>query len=153
MDQIATIEFIKKYTEGFLAFFDLNIDVEVIIEDDILKVNIPSNDKNSLLIGRGAENLRSLQNLLVAILKNKQASTIRLSVDIADYKKQHAEKMTEKAKKWIEEVRETGNSRVLELNSADRWIVHHVASEYSDIETHSEGEGRARHLVISQKSS
>jgi spoIIIJ-associated protein len=74
-------------------------------------------------------------------------------VDIADYKKQHAEKTAEKAREWIEAVRETGESKVLDLNSADRWIVHQVANEYSDISSHSEGEGRERRLIISQKSS
>ena len=40
---------------------------------------------------------------------------------------------------------------MIDLNAADRWVVHHVASEYNDVETHSEGEGRARHLVMSKK--
>ena len=40
----------------------------------------------------------------------------------------------------------------LELNAVDRRIVHKLAEDYSDITTHSEGEGRARHLVIEKKS-
>lgn len=153
MDQIATIEFVKKYLEDFLAFFDLNLDVEVSVEDDVIKAVVPSSERNSLLIGRNAETLRSLQTVVSAILRNRQAALVRVNVDIANYKKQHAEKIADKARGWIEEVRRTGETKIIELNSADRWVVHHVASDYSDIETHSEGEGRARHLVISQKSS
>lgn len=147
-----TVEFTKKYLEDFLTFFDLNISVDVVYEGDILKVTIPSNERNSLLIGRGAETLRSLQNLLSAVLKNNNAETVRVTVDIADYKKQHAEKIAEKARRWIEYVQQTGHAKIVDLNAADRWVVHHVASDYSDIETHSEGEGRERHLVISKKS-
>ena len=39
------------------------------------------------------------------------------------------------------------------LNAADRRIVHQVATEYDDIETFSEGEGRERKIIIAQKSS
>ena len=153
MDQISTIQFVKKYLEDIIAFFDLNLDVTVSVEDDIVVAAIPSSERNSLLIGRGAETLRGLQSLLSATLRSQDAALTRVSIDIADYKKQHAEKVAEQARQWIAEVRETSNSKVLDLNAADRWTVHHVASEYSDITTHSEGEGRDRRLIISQKSS
>lgn len=153
MDQIATVQFVKKYLEDIMAFFDLNLDIDVKVEDDVVVASVPSNERNSLLIGRGADTLRSIQTLVSAALRSQEAAFTRVSVDIADYKKQHAEKMAEKAKGWIEEVRSTGDSRVLDLGSADRWIVHNVAAEYSDISTHSEGEGRDRRLIISQKSS
>lgn len=153
MDQISTVQFVKKYLEDIIAFFDLNLDVTVSVEDDIVVASIPSSERNSLLIGRGAETLRGLQSLLSATLRSQDAVLTRVSIDIADYKKQHAEKVAEQARQWIAEVRETSNSKVLDLNAADRWTVHHVASEYSDITTHSEGEGRDRRLIISQKSS
>lgn len=151
MDRADTIEFVKKYLEDMVAFFGLNLDVEVSIEDDIIVAVIPSNDQNSLLIGRGAENLRSLQYLLSTTLRNLDAEVSRVNVDIAGYKKQHAEKLVEKARGWIEEVRRDGIAKTLDLNSADRWIVHNTASEYSDIVTHSEGEGRDRRLIIAKK--
>ena len=153
MDQIETLNLVKKYLEDILAFFDLNLDVSVRVEDDIIVATVPSSERNSLLIGRGAETLRSIQYLLSTTLRNSEAALTRVNVDIADYKKQHAEKTAEKAREWIESVRETGESKVLDLNSADRWIVHQVANEYSDISSHSEGEGRERRLIISQKSS
>ena len=153
MDHIETAEFAKKYIEDILAFFDLNVEVEVKIEDDVVVLSVPHNERNSILIGRGAETLRSFQYLLSTTLRQKNASTSRVNLDIADYKKQHTEKVEERAKSWINEVRQTGESKVLDLNAADRWIVHHVASTFSDIETHSEGEGRDRRLIISQKSS
>ena len=153
MDQISTVQFVKKYLEDIIAFFDLNLDVTVSVEDVIVVASIPSSERNSLLIGRGAETLRGLQSLLSATLRSKDAALTRVSIDIADYKKQHAEKVAEQARQWIAQVRETSNSKVLDLNAADRWTVHHVASEYSDITTHSEGEGRDRRLIISQKSS
>jgi SpoIIIJ-associated protein len=151
MDQQQTIEYIKKYVEDLMAFFDLNITAEVSIEGDILIVKVPSTQYNSLLIGRGAETLRSIQHLLSALLRNSNAAVERVNLDIADYKQQHAEKLTEKARGWFQEVRDTGESKTLDLNAADRWTVHHAAHDFDDIETHSEGEGRDRRLVISLK--
>jgi len=144
---------VKKYLEDLLTFFDLNLEVSVKIEDGIVVASIPHSERSSILIGRNAETLRSIQNLLSIALHHKEASTVRVNLDIADYKKQHAEKIAEKARGWIEEVRRTGESKVVDLNAADRWTVHHLAGEYSDIDTHSEGEGRERRLIISQKSS
>lgn len=153
MDKIATIAFAKKFLEDTLAFFDVNLEASVTIEDDILVASIPSSERNSILIGRGAETLRSVQYLLGTILRNQNAAVNRVNIDIADYKKQHAERIAERARGWIEEVRRSGETKIVDLNAADRWVVHHVASEYDDIETHSEGEGRDRRLVISQRSS
>ena len=153
MDKIETIEFVKKYMEDILSFFDLNVEVSVTLDDDVVIVAVPSSERNSLLIGRGAETLRSLQYIVSATLYSQGAAVSRVSLDIADYKKQHAEKIAEKARGWIEEVRDSGASKVIELNPADRWTVHHVAHQYDDIITYSEGDGRSRHLIISQKSS
>ena len=153
MDQIETINFVKKYLENILAFFDLNIEVSVRVEDDIIVASIPSNERNSLLIGRGAETLRSIQFLLSTTLRNSDAALTRVNVDIADYKRQREEKLIKQAHKWIAEIRQTGDTKVLNLNAADRRIVHGVASEYSDIRSVSEGEGRDRRLIIAQMSS
>jgi spoIIIJ-associated protein len=91
--------------------------------------------------------------MISTMLRNHEAELTRVNIDIAGYKKQRAEKLADQARAWIEEVRSTGNSKVLDLNAADRRVVHGVASEYSDIESHSEGEGRERKLIIAQVSS
>lgn len=153
MNQQESVDFAKKYLEDLLAFFGVNVEVETSTNDDIIELKIPSNDANSLLIGRNAETLRSFQYLLSTTLRNKDAALQRINVDIADYKKQKAEKLAEQAREWIAEVQRTGNSYIADLNAADRRIVHQVATEFTDIETFSEGEGRDRRLIIAQKSS
>lgn len=153
MDAQQSLEFAEKQLEDLLSFFGLNVTVEGRIEEDVIELSVPSSEINSLLIGRGAETLRSLQYMIGTMLRNANAAVSRVNLDIADYKKQRAEKLAEQAREWIEGVRETGNSYVANLNAADRRVVHHVASEYSDIHTFSEGEGRERRIIIAQKSS
>jgi spoIIIJ-associated protein len=148
-----SITFAKKYLEDLLSFFGINVAVAAHVSDGVIELSVPSTEDNSLLIGRNAETLRSIQYLVSTTLRNKNAELSRVNVDIADYKKQRAEKLAAQAREWIEEVRRTGDSHVADLNAADRRIVHHVAAEYDDIHTFSEGEGRDRRLIIAQRSS
>lgn len=151
MDKEDSIQFARKHLEDLLSFFSANLTVSASCEDDVIELSVPSSSFNSILIGRNAETLRSFQFMISTMLRNNEAELTRVNIDIAGYKKQRADKLADQAQTWIEEVRSTGNSKTLDLNAADRRIVHGVASEYSDIETHSEGEGRDRKLIISAK--
>ena len=148
-----SLEEAKKYLTDTLSFFGVNVEVEGRLEEDVIELNVPSTDINSLLIGRNADTLRSMQLLVSTMLRTKEAEISRVNIDIADYKKQRAEKLAEQAREWIKGVLETGDSYVAKLNAADRRIVHHVASEFENIQTFSEGEGRDRRIVIAQQSS
>lgn len=153
MNRDESIEFARGYIADILSFFGANVSVEASVQDDVIELSVPSTEINSLLIGRGAETLRSLQFLVSTVLRNKGAALTRVNLDIADYKKQRADRLAEKARGWIEEVRTSGTSHVERLNAADRRIVHQVATEYSDIKTFSEGEGLERRITITQASS
>lgn len=153
MDATQSIEFARNFLKDIISFFGENIEVTASQEEDIIELYVESSDLNSILIGRNAETLRSLQYIVSTALRNKDAELIRVNVDIADYKKQHEEKVAEKARGWIEQVRATGDSYIAHINAADRRIVHRVAAEYADIRTYSEGEGRDRKIVIAQASS
>lgn len=153
MNREESVQFAQKYLEDLLSFFGANITVSSTCEDDVIELSVPSNSMNSILIGRNAETLRSLQYIVSTVLRNKDSELTRVNVDIADYKKQRADKVAKQAHDWIEEVRRTGDSRIVNMNAADRRIVHQIASEYSDIRTFSDGEGRDRKLTIVQDAS
>ena len=153
MNAQESMEFARKYLADLLTFFEVNVEIDASLEDDVIELSVPSTDINSLLIGKNADTLRSLQFVVSTMLRGKDAEVSRVNIDVADYKKQRAEKIAKQAKEWIDEVIETGDSKILHLNAADRRIVHHVASEYPNVRTFSEGEGRDRHIVIAQESS
>ena len=153
MDHEASLAYAKKYLEDLLSFFEVNVDIDARIEGDVIELSVPSTEHISILIGRGAETLRSMQYAVSTVLRNKDAVLVRVNIDIADYKKQRADKIAEQARGWMEKVRTTGDSHVVNLNAADRRIVHQVATEFEDIETFSEEEGRDRKIIIAQKSS
>ena len=153
MNRDESIEFARQYVSDVVSFFGVNVAVSASVDDDVIELSVPSTAHNSLLIGRNADTLRSLQYLVSTVLRNKGADLWRVNLDIADYKKQRADRVAAQAREWIEAVRKTGSSHVAHLNAADRRIVHQVATEYSDIRTFSEGEGKDRVLTITQVSS
>ena len=144
MNQEESIKFAEKYLADLLSFFGINADVTTEFNDDVIEVSVSSTGDNSLLIERNAETLRSIQYLLSTTLRNRDAAITRVNVDIADYKRQRADKVAKQSREWIEEVLRTGDSYVADLNAADRRIVHRVADEYPNVKTFSEGEGRDR---------
>lgn len=150
MNRDESVRFATKYLEDLLSFFGINVAVYSTIDDEVIQLSVPSTSLNSLLIGRNADNLRALQHIVSMALVAHEAEVTRVNVDVANYKRQRAERIEEKAEGWIKKVRETGETMEVNLNAADRRVVHKLAQDYSDIETHSEGEGRERKLFITK---
>ncbi|MDO4872018.1 MAG: R3H domain-containing nucleic acid-binding protein [bacterium] len=151
MNREESIVFAQKFLEDILSFYGVNLAVYSTADEEVIQLSVPSSELNSILIGRNAENLRSIQHLITSALMMRNGELVRVNVDVADYKKQRADRIAKKAEGWIAKVRETGKDFQVNLNAADRRIVHKVAQDYSNIETHSEGEGRDRFLIISKK--
>lgn len=142
------IQYAKKYLEDLLSFFGLNTDVHATSEDDVIELGVPSTHLNGFLIGQRGDNMRAMQFLVSNALKNKGFAYTRVNVDIADYKKQRADRLAKMAEDWVREVKETGQSMDLKpMNAVDRRTVHKLAQEYGLV-SESVGEGRDRHIVL-----
>lgn len=143
-----SIAFAKKYIEDILSFFGLNTDVYATADDGVIELHVPSTHLNGFLIGQRGETLRTLQFIIGQALKNHGFELDRVNLDVADYKKQRAEQLTERAVEWIEEVKKSGKPKELHpMNAADRRTVHKAAQE-AGITSESAGEGRDRHIVL-----
>ena len=143
-------QFAKKQLEDLLSFFGLNVAVEVAVEDDVIELNVPSTSINGFLIGQNGDNLRSIQHLIASMLKNSNQELIRVNIDIADYKKQRAERLAEQVRQWADTVSKSGQPMDLHsMNAADRRTVHKTISSIEGLTSESVGEGRDRHVVIS----
>ncbi len=152
MGREESINYAKKYLEDILSFFGLNIDVKASADEDVIELKVPSTHLNGFLIGHNGDTLRSLQFLVSTTLRNHQAEAHRINIDIADYKAQRADRLVSKIKETLDKIQQTGESKALEpMNAADRRVVHQAVSEYPELQTQSEGEGRDRHIVISKK--
>jgi len=144
-----SIAYAKKYLEDLLSFFGLNTDVYATSEDDeVIELNIPSTHLNGFLIGQRGETMRALQFMVSSALKNQQYTCTRVNIDVAEYKKQRADRLAKTAEEWVKEVQTTGEPYQLRpMNAADRRVVHQVAAE-AGLVSESIGEGRDRHIVL-----
>lgn len=144
-----SIIYAKKYLEDLLSFFGLNTDVRATnSEDEVIELNIPSTHMNGFLIGQRGETMHALQFLVSNALKSNNYTITRVNVDVAEYKHQRADRLSEKALEWVKQVKDSGESMDLRpMNAADRRTVHKLASEHG-LGTESVGEGRDRHIVI-----
>lgn len=153
MNREESISYAKEYLENVLSFFGLNTDVSVSASDDVIELSVPSTHLNGFLIGQRGDTLRSLQQLVSTTLKNREAELTRVNLDIADYKKQRNQRLSEQVEEWAKSVIETGEPMHLRpMSAAERRVVHQTLTDYSTIETHSEGEGRDRHVVLARVS-
>lgn len=149
MDREASIAFAKKYLEDLLSFFGLNTDVAAHCDEEVIELKIPSTHLNGFLIGQRGDTLRSLQFTVSMALKNKGAELDRVSIDVADYKLQRAERLATQVRDWAQKVLDSGEPMPLKpMNAVDRRVVHQTIAEYPSLTTSSEGEGRERHVVI-----
>jgi spoIIIJ-associated protein len=145
-----SITYAKKYLEDLLSFFGLNVEVEATSEDgEVIELNIPSTHLNGFLIGQRGETMRALQFTVSSALKSQNFQFARVNIDVADYKKQRADRLAKTAAEWVQQVQETGKPfEVRPMNAADRRIVHRVAAE-AGLKSQSIGEGRDRYIVLS----
>ena len=144
-----SILYAKKYLEDLLSFFGLNTDVHATnSEDEVIELNIPSTHLNGFLIGNRGETVHAFQFLVSNALRSTGHEISRVNIDVADYKKQRADRLKETAMEWIEKVKEDNKEMHLKpMNAADRRTVHKLASEHG-LSTESEGVGRDRHIVL-----
>lgn len=143
-----SIRYAKKYLEDLLSFFGLNTDVYATSEDDVIELEIPSTHLNGFLIGQKGDTMRSMQFLVSSALKNQGYEYTRVNIDVAEYKKQRAQRLAKTAEDWVKKVKETGEPMELKpMNAADRRTVHKLAAEWG-LTSESAGEGRDRHIVL-----
>lgn len=144
-----SIRFAKKYLEDLLSFFGLNTDVYATSEDgEVIELNIPSTHLNGFLIGQRGETVRALQFMVSSALKSQNYPITRVNVDVAEYKKQRADRLAQTAEEWIKKVQTTGEPYELRpMNAADRRVVHKVAAD-AGLLSESVGEGRDRRIVL-----
>ena len=151
MNAAESVAFAKKYLEDVLSFFGINAEVNVVTTDEVIEMSVPMGELSGFLIGRGGETLRSLQQITSGALRARDAELTRVSIDIADYKKQRAERLSSEVTEWAQGVLDTGTPMSLKpMNASDRRTVHHVIDSIEGLTTHSEGEGRDRHIVITR---
>ncbi len=145
---------IQKALKILLDKFGATYDCVMISEENgHYRANIETTEP-ARLIGKGGETLASIQTLLKNTLYAQNGKGIFLTVDVDNYRKQKEDNVIEKAKKFIEIMKNEnlGEIKLPPMNPYYRRIVHTwIANEFTDLTSDSTGEGRSRAIKIIHK--
>lgn len=127
------------------------IDNEILVSDEIYNVTLISNN-NSILIGKEGKTLNALQTLVRQIVRNKTNTSIKINLDVSNYKMKKMKNIERIVRQVAKEVKASKVTVSLDpMNSYERRYVHTIISEYPELETESVGEGKERHITIKYK--
>jgi spoIIIJ-associated protein len=114
----------------------------------VIALSVPSTHLNGFLIGQHGDTMRALQFLVSNALKNQGFEHTRVNVDVAEYKKQRADRLSKRAEEWATNVKSSGEPMELKpMSAVDRRVVHKLAQDMGLI-SESIGEGRDRRIIL-----
>ncbi len=140
----------EEYLKEILKANSIKGIVEKKVRDNLIYYNINAGDDNGYLIGRRSRYLIALQTLVsTAIYNATKSMDIDVIVDVAEYKQKRIDYLEGLAAQHARRVKETKKPIALSnLNAYERRIVHDKVASLKGVTTHSEGEGKDRHLII-----
>jgi spoIIIJ-associated protein len=149
------MKLVEKEVERLCSLLEVDCERSLNLEEgdeDVkyIKISFEGEDLG-YMIGNHGRHLDSIQYILQLMLgkMTEQDPNYRILVDVGGYREERNSHLEEMALQKADDVRILGEAIELPpMKPADRRVVHMVLSEYDDIITESEGEGRDRHIVI-----
>ena len=143
------VDIAKEFVENILKNSNVDAELNVNQQGNLIKVDIKGKDA-SYLIGRRGETLDSIQLLTgLALNKINKNSSMRVLVDIENYRAKREESLVRYAHKMAREVAKTKKTKKLDyMNPYERRIIHSALQNDKYVSTYSEGNDPYRRLVI-----
>lgn len=143
------------YTQDLLAHLGVQgaqVSVEETDEETIVQIDV-SEQESGMLIGHHGETIGSLQRMVNTVFRSSPDDK-RIVVNINDYRQKREEVLKNMALRFAQRAIESGQPQTLPFLSAnERLVIHVELKDHPDVETHSEGEGHDRRLIVSPKNS
>lgn len=136
------------FVEGLLDILDLPGDIEIEVAEDQATVTI-QDVGSGLLIGRRGATLDALQELVRSSVQRQTERRTHVRVDVEGYRARQLEKLRERCREAIAEVRETNAPVKLEpMDAYERKMMHDLAALAGGVTSASEGAEPRRRVVI-----
>jgi spoIIIJ-associated protein len=149
MDQLdEEAELAADFVEGLLDLLDLPGDIEIEVQEDQALVSIQDLE-SGLLIGRRGATLDALQELVRCAVQRQTERRSHVRVDVEGYRARQVDKLRDKCREAIAEVRETGEPVRLEpMDAYERKMMHDLVTRTGGVTSSSEGNEPKRRVVI-----
>jgi spoIIIJ-associated protein len=123
-------------------------EVEGFLKEGILYIEIKG-DQEGYLIGKHGRTLESLQMLINRMVSKRLKSTLRVVLDVDNYRKRRGDSLVQMALRLGDKAKRTGHSQTLgPFNAYDRRIIHLTFKEDPSLNTESIGEGELKKIRI-----
>ncbi len=145
-------EVVKTEAEGLLSKLIGEYTLEVTETNGAFQIVIKTEEAPTI-IGRHGETIRAIQKILEVILYKKLQESVHVLINVNDYREKQQERLEYMAGQYADKVTESRQpENVFHLSSYERRIIHqYVTTNYPDLASYSEGEGRDRKLIIDLK--
>jgi len=136
------------FVEGLLDRLDLPGDIEIEITEEQALLNL-DDVGSGLLIGRRGATLDALQELVRCAVQRQTERRSRVRVDVEGYRARHVEKLRDRCREAIAQVRESGEPVRLEpMDPYERKLMHDLVAKTGGVTSSSEGAEPKRRVVI-----
>jgi spoIIIJ-associated protein len=136
------------FVEGLLDILDLPGDIEIEVTENQATVTI-QDVGSGLLIGRRGQTLDALQELVRSSVQRQTERRTHVRVDVEGYRARQLEKLRERCREAIAEVRETNAPVKLEpMDAYERKMMHDLVASAGGVASASEGAEPRRRVVI-----
>lgn len=145
-------EVVKTEAEGLLSKLISQYTLEVTESNGAFQIVIKTEEAPTI-IGRHGETIRAIQKILEVILYKKLQESVHVLINVNDYREKQQERLEYMAGQYADKVMESRQpENVFHLSSYERRIIHqYVTTNYPELASYSEGEGRDRKLIIDLK--
>ncbi|MGN0162518.1 MAG: RNA-binding cell elongation regulator Jag/EloR [Candidatus Ornithomonoglobus sp.] len=145
------VENAKSFITSILTAMGLDVKVDAVLEDDIVKINLEG-ENMGIVIGKRGDTLDSLQYLTSLVVNQSSENYIKVSIDTENYRAKRAETLIALSNKLAERVARTRKKYPLEeMNPYERRIIHANLQDNEEVTTYSVGQEPHRKVVIAPK--
>ena len=142
---------VREILEEVVAGLGLTGTIAVERDHEVVTGTVEGEDLG-LFIGRHGQTIDAVQHLIFRIALARGAGDegdLRVVIDAEGYRARRAEALQRVADQAAEDARRYGRPVALDaMTASERKLVHEYLRERGDVETYSEGEEPARHLVV-----
>ena len=137
------------YLEKLLDILDFDGDIDLDVEAGRAIVSIDGGKDLEKLVGSRGEILEALQELTRLAVQQSTGARNRLMLDIAGWRSQRREELSELGRQAANEVKDSGESqRMRPMTPFERKIVHDAVASVRGVRSESEGEEPRRRVVV-----
>lgn len=143
-------DYAADFIEELLDICDLEGDIEIDQVQGRATITVSAEDPQALRLLSAGETVTALQDLTRLAVQTKTGEPARLILDVGGSRDQRSRELRQLVESAVLTL-DSGQERVSlpAMSSYERKLVHDLAAEHA-LASHSEGEGSARHTVITR---